>query len=363
MYSEIENLAKLVVEHSVEVKKGEKVLIEGDPTGTSLLHLYLHKEILKQGGIPIHKLIPGDCDYLNLVYGDEFQFQAMAEDDKKTIETIDILIGMQASTNPRRADTVDPEKIMMYNKATRIVREVVFRKLNEGKLRMFFVEYPINGIAQEHGMSLVEYEDHFCKACFLDEKDPLGEWKKLSKKQDRFIKFLDGKKTIHVEGENTNLTFSVEAKEEKKWISDNGKRYLPDGEVFTNHIVKDSVNGSVVFTYPGILERSEIKDIKLEFKEGKLVTVKSSTEEKLLHDMLLSNEGEVFMSAFGIGTNYKINKFIGHMAFDEKIGGTIHIALRGSPMWSMWVLLTRMEKNDNIYADNELFYERGDFLI
>jgi aminopeptidase len=360
MYSQIEKLAKLVVEYSAEVKKGERVLIDGDPTGTPLLHLNLHKEILKKGAVPFHKSQLGDLDYVNLVHAEESQLRAIAEDDTRIINDTDVVIGIEASTNPRRVDTVSPENTEKFQKAAQICQELVYKRVKEGTLRMVFVEYPTNGNAQDCGMSLVEYEDHFCRACFLDEEDPTDAWKKLSEKHEKSIRFLNGKNRIRIEGNGTDLTFSTRAEDANKWTSESGKKCLPDGEISTEHHIKDSVNGSILFTYPGIFRRREIKDIKLEFKQGKIVNATSSTEEQFLQKLLLSDEEEVHMGAFGMGTNYKIEKFIGHIAFDEKIGGTIHLTLRGSPSW---VLLKRMEKNERIYADNELFYDDSNFVI
>jgi len=360
MYSEIENLAKLIVEHSVEVKKGERVIIDGDPTGTPLLHLCLHREILRKGGIPFHKSQLGDLDYVNLKYAKEYQLRTFAEDDTRMVEDTDIIIGIEASANPRRVEAVNPKNIRRFQRAAKICRDAVAKRSKAGKLRLFFVNYPTNGMAQEHGMPLLEYEDHFCKACFLDRDNPIKEWEKFSKEQERYTRFLETKHTIHVEGEDTDLTFSTKAEEGKRWTSDNGKKYLPDGEIYADHIIRDSVNGSIAFTYPGIFRRKEIQGIELKFKDGKIVNAESSTEEKFLQNLLLANEGEVYLSAFGIGTNYRIDKFIGQMDFDEKMGGTIHLTLRGSPSW---VLLKRMGENERIYAADEAFYDNGVFLI
>ena len=356
MHAEITKLAQLITDYCVGVGKGDKVLIDGDPAGTSQLLISLHEEILKRGGIPFHKLTLGECDYLNLAYGQEFQFQSFAEDDKRIIENMDILIGVQGSMNPRRLERVDIEKLVKFSQATRIVREVTYKKYEAGKMKLLYIEFPTSAMAQEFGLPLVEYEKHFCRACFLDKPNPIQEWNRLLERQEELVGLLGTKKTISVKGEGLDLTFSING----KWTSDNGKRYLPDGEIFTDYIVKDSVSGSMTFTYPAIFQRRKIEDIELDFKDGEIVKVKSSTEEEFLQDLLSGNkEEEVYMSAFGIGTNYEIDKFIGHIAFDEKMGGTIHIALR-SPLW---VLLRRMGKDDQILADGGLVYENGNFII
>ena len=162
MRSEIEKLAKLITEYSVNVGKGDKVLIDGDPTGTPLIHLGLHQEILKRGGVPFHKSTLGDQDYLNWEYADEFQYRTFAEDDKRILENTDILIGIEGSTNPRRIDRVTtPKKVEKFHKATGFVKDYTIKKYNAGKLHLFYLDYPSNGMAQKVGMSLMEYENLF----------------------------------------------------------------------------------------------------------------------------------------------------------------------------------------------------------
>lgn len=364
MYSGIKKLAELITAYSVEVGEGDRVLIDGDPTATSLIHIYLHEEVLKRGGIPFHKLTLGECDYLNMVHASELQYQAFVEDDQRILQNTDILIGIQGSVNPRRldriCDKVDVVKIIRMNQVARVVRETTYKRYIAGDLKVCYVEYPTDGMAQEMGLPLMEYEEKFGKACFLDKANPIDEWKKLAHRQKRIAEFLETKNRITVKGKGIDLSFSING----EWISDNGTRYLPDGEIYTDHIVKDSVNGRGAFSYPGFFQRKEIPDIELQFEEGKIVAATSSGEMELLKKILFDerkegNEEPVFMSAFGIGTNYRMGSFVGHASLDEKIGGTIHIALRPP----LWVLITQMEEDDVILADDEVIYEGRHFTI
>ena len=351
-------LAKIITEYSVGVDNEDKVLVDGDPISTSQIHINLHKEILKRGGIPIHKLTLEDCDYLNLMYGDENQYRLIAEEDKKWVENSDIFIMLQSANNTKRADGIEQNKIRQYNNIKKIVKETAHKNYFDGKLKLFYLEYPTVGMAQENKMSILEYEEHFKKACFLEYEDPIKEWKKLSEKHEKYINFLKTKEKFRIEGDKTDLTFSIN----NNWISDEGRRYLPDGEIFTDSPVKESLNGYITFSYPGIYNRKYIENIRLEFKNGELVEATSTTEQELLKKLLIDPK-KVYVSAFGIGTNYNIDRFIGHMAFDEKMGGTIHLALRGSNMFHMWVLLKKMNPSDCIFADDEIFYKDSKIII
>jgi aminopeptidase len=334
MRSEIKQLSQLITDYSVGIKRGDRVLIDSDPTGTSRLHVSLHEEILKRGGIPFHKLTLGECDFLNVTHAQDFQMEAFADDDKNIMENIDVLIGIQGSVNPRRLDQVDVTKLIKFSQTTRIVRKLTYERFKSGDLRLLYVEYPTIGAAQDCCMPLFELEQHFCRACFLDERNAVEK--------------------IELKGDDIDLTFTVDG----EWTSDHGVRYLPDGEIFTDYVVKNSVNGRIKFSYPAFFQRKRIDDIELEFNKGNIVNARSSNDDIHLRNILKS-ENHIYMSAFGIGTNPKITKFIGNISFDEKMGGTIHLALRAP----MWVLIKNMEKEDEIFADGTVLYKNRDFVI
>jgi aminopeptidase len=215
-------------------------------------------------------------------------------------------------------------------------------------------------------MALPEYEDFVYNSCLVNKDDPIAEWKKVRKRQEKICAFLNNAKRIHLTGEDTDLTFDVKG---RKWINCCGEKNMPDGEVFTAPI-EDSANGTIRFTYPGIFSGREIEDIKLTFKAGKVVKASAAKGDELLQQ-LLKIEGADRLGETAIGTNYEITRFTKHMLFDEKMGGTIHMALGFNPIPETgglnksalhWDILKDMKKDAEIYADSKLFYKNGKVL-
>lgn len=215
-------------------------------------------------------------------------------------------------------------------------------------------------------MSLEEYEDFVFSSCLLDEEDPVMEWKKIYKHQEKICQFLNRVSKIHILGEDTDLLLNVKG---RKWINCSGKLNMPDGEVYTGP-VENLANGTVRFTYPVIVAGREVEDITLTFKDGKVIKATAVKGDELLQQML-KIEGADRIGEVAIGTNYDITQFTKNMLFDEKMGGTIHVALGASIPESgglnksaiHWDILKDMKKEGEIYADKKLFYKNGKFLI
>jgi aminopeptidase len=203
-------------------------------------------------------------------------------------------------------------------------------------------------------------------SCLINKKDPIAEWKKIHKEQERICNFLNKASKIRIVGEDTDLTFNTKG---RKWMNCSGDKNMPDGEVFTGP-VENSVNGRIRFTYPGIYMGREVEDISLVFKKGKVTRASAAKGENLLKE-LIKIKGADRLGEAAIGTNYGITRFTKNMLFDEKMGGTIHMALGNAyPQTGAlnksaihWDILKDMKKNAEIYADNELFYKNGKFLV
>jgi len=360
----IEKLAKLCVHYSVDVKPKEIVLIQGSELAFPLMH-ELYKECLLSDAYPM--MIPSlDIQYTFLKYAKEHQLKFVSPVDKFINETVDVSISIFCDPNPKRLTNIDPAKIRMRSASRREISDILFKREAEGKWRWTGLPHPISAEAQEAGMALPEYEDFVYSSCLVDRNDPIAEWKKIQKNQEKICKFLNQTEEIHVVGEDTDLAFNVKG---RKWINCSGQKNMPDGEVFTAP-VENSTDGTVRFTFPGIFSGREIEDINLTFKAGKVVKASAAKGDDLLHE-LLKIEGADRLGETAIGTNYGITRFTKSMLFDEKMGGTIHMALGLNPIPATgglnksalhWDILKDMKKGGEIYADGKLFYKNGKFL-
>ena len=360
----LNKLAKLVVNYSVNVKPKEKVIIQGSDLAFPLIN-ELYKECLLNDAYP---WIRANLDVQHTFYTNakQHQLQFVSPVDRLIAESFDVMINIFCEPNPKRLTNVDPEKIRIQRAARREISEITFRREAEGKYRWNGLPYPASAEAQEASMALPEYEDFVYDSCFLDKNNPIAEWKKVDKEQERICNFLNKAEEIHVVGEDTDLAFGVKG---RKWISCSGQKNMPDGEVYTAPI-ENSANGTVRFSFPGIFSGREIEDIKLTFKNGKVVKASAGKGDGLLQQ-LLKIDGADRLGETAIGTNYRITRFTKNMLFDEKMGGTIHMALGMNPAPETgglnksalhWDILKDMKKSSEVYADDRLFYKNGKFL-
>ena len=358
-----EKLARLCVHYSVNVKPKEKVMIEGSEQAFPLIH-ELYKECLLADAYPT--IDPNlDVQYTFFKYAKNHQIKYVSPLDKFVVENFDVFIGIFCEPNPKRLTNIDATKMRTRASSRRELNDIFYKRDGEGKLRWNGLPFPINAQAQEAGMALPEYEDFVYNSCLVNKKDPIAEWKKISNEQDKICKFLNNASKIRVVGEDTDLTFNVKG---RKWINCCGLKNIPDGEVFTGPI-ENSAEGTIRFTFPGLYMGREIEDIRLWFKHGKVIKASAAKGEDLLKE-LLKIEGAGRLGETAIGTNYGITKFTKDILFDEKMGGTVHMALGRSIPESggvnesaiHWDILKDMKKNAEIYADEELFYKNGKFL-
>jgi len=360
----VEKLAKLGIHYSVDVKPKEEVLIQGSELAFPLIN-EMYKECLLSGAHPM-LMANLDVQYTFFKYAKEHQLKFFSPIEKFIAENIDVSIHIYCESNPKRLTSIDPTRIKKHAASREELSEIFHKRVAEGKLRWTILPYPISAQAQEASMSMVEYEDFVYSSCLVDRKDPIAEWKKIHQQQEKICGFLNRVSEIRIVGEDTDLTINVKG---RKWINCSGKENMPDGEVFTAPI-ENSANGTIRFTFPGIVAGREVEDIKLTFKKGKVLKASATKGDGLLQQ-LLKIKGANRIGEAAIGTNYSIKKFTKNMLFDEKMGGTIHIAIGNSYPESgglnksaiHWDILKDMRKNGEIYADGKLFYKNGKFLI
>jgi aminopeptidase len=360
----VERLAELCVHYSVAVKPKEKVVIRGSVQSAPLI-TEIYKQCLLSDAYPW--VLPSlYADYTFYKHAKEHQLKFISPFDKFIYENMDVQITVLAEPNPRRLSNVDPSRVRMFQASRFELTEIFHKREAEGKLRWNLLAFPTSDEAQEASMALPEYEDFVYNSCLLDKKDPIAEWKKIRKQQESLCTFLNKAAKIHIVGEDTDLIFSVKG---RKWKNCSGDKNMPDGEVFTGP-VESTVNGKIRFTFPGIYLGREVEDITLTFKQGKVTKATAVKGQELLKE-IIKIKGADRLGEVAIGTNNGITRFTKEMLFDEKMGGTIHMALgngypeTGSKNHSAihWDILKDMKKNSEIYADGKLFYKNGKFQI
>ena len=273
---------------------------------------------------------------------------------------------IEAESNTRELAGVDPERIARFRKTYGPLFKLFSDRVAKGELKWCLTVYPTEAAAQEANMSLNEYREFVFGAGMLNQDDPVAYWKEEAARQKRLIDWLDGHKDVTIKGNDVDLSLSIA---ERTFISCAGDENFPDGEIFTSP-VENSVNGWVRFKYPAIFDGNEVEDIELWFEAGKVIKEKAGKNQELLTSLLNTDPGARYLGEWGIGTNYGITRFTRNMLFDEKIGGTIHLALGlgfpeagGSNESGLhWDMLCDMSEAE-VSIDHELFYKNGKPII
>ena len=361
----LKKLANLLVNYSTEVKPGDFVFVVSDEVASPWMAEVVKEAII--AGAHVETLINSqEVNEMKLKYSSKEQLLENNFIMETTLKRADVWLTAWVTRNTKANSNVDSKRIQLSSKGAASWRKVYSEKMGDGSLRWCGTQFPTHADAQEASMSLSEYEDFVYGAGLLDKEDPATEWKRISLEQERWVKYLDTKKELHIVSEGTDMSVQIA---NRKWINCDGKVNFPDGEIFTSPI-ENGVNGHITFSFPGIYSGKEIEGIKLEVEGGKVVKATADKGEELLHALLATDEGSERFGEVAIGTNYGIQKFTKNMLFDEKIGGTIHMAIgdsmpeAGGKNKSVihWDMLCNMRNGGKIYADNELFYENGMFI-
>jgi len=363
--SEIKKLAEVLTGYSVNIKKGHEVAIFSKIGGLPLVE-EIYSQIMKRGAHPSVILSTERLEDIFMNNASEVQLTHVSPLRKFMWENTDVFINVWADANMKNFSNVVPERLKKRSASQRSLTELFLGREAEGKLQWTLGAYPTDAMAQEAQMSYFEYRDFVYSSCLVDRENPIDEWKKISKDQEHIADFLNKAKIVRFTGEDTDLTVRTEG---RNWINCDGKKNMPDGEVFTGPI-EGSAEGKIRFTYPGIYQGKEVEDIRLFFEKGKVIRAEASKGEDLLKQMIAADEGASRIGEISVGTNPGITRFTKNMLFDEKMGGTMHLALGFSIPESggknisaiHWDILKDM-KNGEIYADDVLFFKDGKFLI
>ncbi|MDH4269938.1 MAG: aminopeptidase [Dehalococcoidia bacterium] len=362
----VETVAKILVDYSVKVQPKQLVRISGGPQAAPLI-LALYQKVLERGAHPFLQVEPEEAEELFYTYAGDAQLDYVPPFMRDIIEQIDAGIGIWTDVNTKQLTNADPAKQSRRAVAMRPLRDRFLERAAKKELRWSGTIHPIQAFAQDAEMSLREFEDFVYKACLVHEPDPIKAWKKISKEQQRVTNWLNKARQIHVVGPDTDLRLKVGG---RTWVNCDGHENFPDGEIFTGPI-EDSVNGHIRYTYPACLHGREVEDVRLQFKDGKVTKATAAKNEEFLLQMLKADKGARYVGEFAFGTNSGIQRFTKNTLFDEKIGGTIHLALgtgypeSGSKNKSAihWDMVCDLRKGGEVRIDRTLFLKDGTILI
>ncbi len=357
----VTKLAEVLARYSLELKPGQQFSLRTSPLAEEL-SLAVYAEAVKAGAhVFVQTALPG-AEEAFYKYASDAQLDFVSPVRKLIHETFDASLYIDAEHNTRELSGVDPSRMARFRKTYAPLSKLFMERAARNEVRWCVTVYPTHAMAQEADLSLSDYREFVYGAGLLNEPDPVAKWREEGERQQKWIGWLAGKDQVTLKGSNVDLKMSIKGRTFKEA---DGKYNFPDGEIFTGP-VEDSVDGWIRFRYPAIYGGQEVTDIELWFENGKVVKEKASKGQELLTSLLNTDTGARFLGEWGIGTNYGIQRFTKNMLFDEKIGGTIHLAVGASypetggknDSGLHWDMLCDMTESE-IHVDGELFYKNG----
>jgi aminopeptidase len=318
----VTNLAKILVGYSTEVKEGEVVAIDGETAAAPLL-LAVYEEVLQAGAHAVMNVALDGQIAAYFKHAADPQLEWISPFAEWMVDNVDVRIAIGASTNTRELSGVPPEKQTKRQAATGPLMTRAMKRAAEGDFRWVYTLFPTSAYASEAEMSLADYEDFYYGACLASDSDPLSAWKRASEETVRLAEWIEGHEEVRITAPGTDITLGVAG---RKFIPCVGDHNMPDGEFFTGP-VEDSVEGEVSFHLPAVIGGREVSGVHLKFESGRVVDASADRGEEYLIKLLDTDEGARTLGELGIGTNYSIDRGTREVLLDEKLGGTVHMAV------------------------------------
>ncbi len=361
----LQKYANLLVDYCLEIKPGEKLYIASSTAGEPLVK-EVFRAATKAGAIVEYKLSFSEETRIKMKYADGDQLTHQPVLHAHAMEHFDAYLAIRAPHNLVENHDVDKAKMKIRTAAMKSMSDNYFRRTADGSMKRSLCQYPTQASAQMAGMSLEEYTEFVFNACRLFDDNPKKSWLQVREDQQHIVDYLNKVDKLQYITNGTDISFSVK---NRTWINSDGRSNMPSGEVFTGP-VEESVNGTVYFNFPSVFSSRPVKGITLEVKEGKVMKWQAEEGQELL-DEIFEIPGARYFGEVAIGTNYNIQQATKNILFDEKIGGTIHMAIGQSYIQTggknksaiHWDMITDMSKGGQIVADGKLIYENGKFLF
>ncbi|MBW3631521.1 MAG: aminopeptidase [Chloroflexi bacterium] len=358
--------ARTLVTYSTGVQPGDVVCIEGDVSARPLL-AEIYRETLTAGGLPV--MIPrlGELNHVLLEQGSDEQITWISPVERWARGQADVFIRVLGEENTKALSGIDPDRQIVRKRSQGELLKTMMERAAAGESRWTLTLWPTNAYAQDAEMSTPEFTAFVFDACKVAVDDPAAAWRQQGAMQQRLIDWLASKREIHLRGPDTDLRLSVA---DRVWINCDGTNNFPDGEIFTGPI-EDATEGHIRFSYPVVVDGREIHDVRLRFAAGRVVDACAGRGEGYLLETLEADPGARTLGELAFGTNFDITRFTKNILFDEKIGGTVHMALgagypeTGSHNQSAihWDLICDLREGGSVEVDGEPFMRDGRYLV
>ena len=354
----LKKLAKNLVNYSCSIKPKEKILIEAMDTDEEFL-CELVKEVYNAGGMPFVWIRDTSVTRQILQGASEESISLMSKYDSYLMQEMDAYIGIRGGDNAFELSDVDGKTNELYSS---IYFGQVHHDLRVKNTKWVILRYPNGAMSQLAGMSTEAFEDYYFDVCTLD-------YAKMDKAMDSLCDLIKKTDKVRIVAKDTDLTFSVKGMNAVKCA---GSCNIPDGEVYTAP-VKNSVNGVITYNAPSIKSGLKFENVRLEFKDGKIINATATYTEKL-NEFLNIDEGARYVGEFAFGVNPYINKPMGDILFDEKISGSIHFTPgscydecdngnKSALHWDFVLIQTKEYGGGEIYFDDVLIRKNGLFVL
>ena len=359
-------LGELVVNYSLGLQPGKVVRIDAPPAAAPLA-VEVYRAALAAGGHPYVDLQLERLPELLLAEASDEQLDYVSPIARAELELVDAIVTIWSESNTRALTHADPERHQRLIAASQQLAKRRWQRMSAGELGWLGVLFPTEAHAQDAQMSLAEYERFVFRACHVEEPgDPVAHWHSVREDLGGRAETLSEARELRIVGPGTDLKLGVEG---RRWQAADGRYNMPDGEVYTSPL-ETITEGEISFAFPALFHGREVTGIRLRFEGGAVVEAEASRGREYLDAMLEMDDGARRLGEVAFGLNYEIDRFTQNTLFDEKIGGTMHVAL-GSSFEDLggrnesvlhWDLVCDLREDGEVYADGELVWRAGHFL-
>ena len=362
----IERWAHTLVHYCLYLRPGELLAIYATTQAAPLVEA-VYRETLRVGAQPVPVIGLENLEEILLREGNDEQISTASPVARALAEHANASLTILSSSNPKALSTVDPARVARRHQAQAEIFRIRHQHAQANAFRWSLTLYPTSGYAQDAGMSLREFEHFVYDVCFLNDPDPGARWQEISVQQQRLVDWLKGHERVHILGQGTDLTLSIK---DRVFINSDGKRNFPSGEVFTGPL-EDSANGVIEFAIPASYDGRAVAGVRLVFQQGKVVEASAQQGEDYLRQALEMDAGARYLGEFAFGNNKQVTRPTGNTLFDEKMGGTIHLALGNSYPETggvnqsalHWDMVCDLRTQGEVWIDDTLFLKDGNILI